>query len=378
MLEKLTQFWRNIQVELFPFVEKVLDEPLTKKLKQVIRTLELIQIENFIYTPIYRQGRSPKYRKQIARSFIAKAVYNMGTTRELIDRLQTTPALRRICGWGRVSEIPHESSFSRAFGEFAENGITNIVQEHVIKKNYKEEIIGHNSRDSTAIEAREKPVKKDKSVKKKSKRKRGRPKKGEEPKKEPTGLERQQGMTLEEMLEDLPKSCNVGTKKNSKGYKESWIGYKLHIDVADGDIPISCILTSASLHDSQAALPLAEITNQRITNLYDLMDAAYDAEIIREKSKELGHIPLIDINPRNNKKLKEELKAEKRRRDMINFKSPEDVRYNQRSSAERVNARLKDEFGGRQVRVRGWAKVMTHLMFGILALTADQMLKLIT
>ena len=378
MLEKLTQFWRNIQVELFPFVEKILDEPLTKKLKQVIRTLELIQIENFIYTPIYRQGRSPKYRKQIARSFIAKAVYNMGTTRELIDRLQTTPALRRICGWGRVSEIPHESSFSRAFGEFAENGITNIVQEHVIKKNYKEEIIGHNSRDSTAIEAREKPVKKDKSVKKKSKRKRGRPKKGEEPKKEPTGLERQQGMTLEEMLEDLPKSCNVGTKKNSKGYKESWIGYKLHIDVADGDIPISCILTSASLHDSQAALPLAEITNQRITNLYDLMDAAYDAEIIREKSKELGHIPLIDINPRNNKKLKEELKAEKRRRDMINFKSPEDVRYNQRSSAERVNARLKDEFGGRQVRVRGWAKVMTHLMFGILALTADQMLKLIT
>jgi hypothetical protein len=50
---------------------------------------------------------------------------------------------------------------------------------------------------------------------------------------------------------------NVGTKKNSKGYKESWIGYKLHLDVADGQIPISCILTSASLHDSQAAIPLA-------------------------------------------------------------------------------------------------------------------------
>ena len=31
---------------------------------------------------------------------------------------------------------------------------------------------------------------------------------------------------------------------------ETWIGYKLHIDVADGQIPISCILTSASLHDS--------------------------------------------------------------------------------------------------------------------------------
>jgi len=63
-------------------------------------------------------------------------------------------------------------------------------------------------------------------------------------------------MTLEEMLDDLPKACNVGTKKNSKGYKETWIGYKLHIDAADGQIPISCILTSASLHDSQAAIPL--------------------------------------------------------------------------------------------------------------------------
>jgi hypothetical protein len=44
---------------------------------------------------------------------------------------------------------------------------------------------------------------------------------------------------------------------------------------------------------------------------------------------------------------------------------------------ERVNARLKDEFGGRTVRVRGAAKVMAHLMFGVLALTVDQILKLV-
>ena len=34
-------------------------------------------------------------------------------------------------------------------------------------------------------------------------------------------------------------------------------GYKLHIDAADGDIPLGCLLTSASLHDSQAAIPMA-------------------------------------------------------------------------------------------------------------------------
>jgi hypothetical protein len=44
---------------------------------------------------------------------------------------------------------------------------------------------------------------------------------------------------------------------------------------------------------------------------------------------------------------------------------------------ERVNARLKDEFGGRQIRVRGASKIMAHLMFGVLALTADQILKLV-
>ena len=43
---------------------------------------------------------------------------------------------------------------------------------------------------------------------------------------------------------------------------------------------------------------------------------------------------------------------------------------------ERVNGRLKDEFGARFIRVRGAGKVMAHLMFGVLALTVDQLLRL--
>ena len=38
--------------------------------------------------------------------------------------------------------------------------------------------------------------------------------------------------------------------------------------------------------------------------------------------------------------------------------------------AERVNARLKDEFGARFLRVRGALKVKSHLMFGIVAQSA--------
>ncbi len=44
--------------------------------------------------------------------------------------------------------------------------------------------------------------------------------------------------------------------------------------------------------------------------------------------------------------------------------------------AERVNARLKDEFGARSVRVRGAIKVKCHLMFGVVALAVDQILRL--
>ena len=69
------------------------------------------------------------------------------------------------------------------------------------------------------------------------------------------------------MLADLPTACDVGSKKNSKGYKETWIGYKLHLDVACGQIPVSCVLTSASVHDSQVAIPLMTITGARVSSI---------------------------------------------------------------------------------------------------------------
>ncbi|MFZ3045463.1 MAG: IS5/IS1182 family transposase, partial [Desulfatirhabdiaceae bacterium] len=90
-------------------------------------------------------------------------------------------------------------------------------------------------------------------------------------------VEVQASRSLKENLSDLPTHCNVGTKKNSKVHKETWIGYKLHLDTIDGDIPVSALLSSASLHDSQAAIPLSQMSYERVTNLYDLMDAAYDS-----------------------------------------------------------------------------------------------------
>jgi hypothetical protein len=241
-----------------------------------------------------------------------------------------------------------------------------------------DEIISHNSRDSTAIEARE-TIKRTPKIEKPAKKKKGRRKKGEEgPRPELTRIERQRTMKLEEMIKDLPNACDKGAKKDSKGNVMYWNGYKLHIDTIDGDIPVSAIVTSASVHDSQVAIPLATMTMNKVVTLYDLMDAAYDVPDIIEHSQTLGHVPLIDKNPRRDLALQEAMKQEAKARHVLKWAPAEVIRYNARSASERVNARLKDEFGACNVRVRGYAKVACHLLFGVLVLAADQLMRLVT
>ena len=171
-------------------------------------------------------------------------------------------------------------------------------------------------------------------------------------------------MSLEEMLEDLPTDCDVGTKRNSKGHTTSWIGYKLHLDVADGGVPISAILTSASVHDSQVAIPLEVKSLSRSTSLYSLMDAAYDADAIKIFIEDHGKVAVIDPNPR--------------RSNPVPLDPPKKLRYKERTTVERTYSQLKDSFGGRRVQVKGDAKVMAHLMFGVLAVTAEQLIRTFT
>lgn len=371
LLGGLSQTWLTIQGTLFPWLKENLGE-LTEKQQELITTLEVIRLENYLWYYKGGVGCPPADRIAIASAFVAKAIYNMGTTRILLDRIHSDISLRRICGWEHRHEIPSESTFSRAFAEFSKNQLPELIHETLIKEHLGNRIVGHLSRDSTAINAREKPEAKPKKTTENTS------KKGEEHPKEKTRLQKQsEGMTLDEMREDLPRPCNVGTKRNSKGYKESWIGYKLHIDSADGGIPVSCLLSSASMHDSQAAIPLSQISASRVSNCYDLMDAAYDSLAIKEQSERLGHVAIIDTNPRRDTTLKEELKNEVSRQKVINLKDHRAIRYNERSTVERVNGRLKDEFGGRVVRVKGNKKVMCHLMFGIVALTVNQLMKFI-
>jgi len=357
---RLGQLWNSIQTWLFPSLEDELGE-LDDRHKQFVAVCEVCRPRDFMAE--YRWGGNgcpPKDRLALCKAFIAKSVWDFPTTRDLIDAVRHRPALRRLCGWESLGEVPSEATFSRAFAAFAADELPQRIHEATVKEHCGEKLAGHVSRDATAIDAREKSAgKKPKPAK--VPKKRGRRPKGEPAKEpEPTRLQQQLERSLAANLADLPTACDWGRKDNSKGKDEHWRGYKAHLDVIDGDIPVSFVLTSASLHDSQVAIPLAQMTAERVTSLYDLADAAYDAKEIRQMSDRLGHVALIDHNPR---------RGEKRQ-----FAPAEAVRYGERSAAERVNSHLKDAHGGRHVRVRGAAKVACHLAFGIVVIAAEQLL----
>ena len=259
--------------------------------------------------------------------------------------------------------IPSESTFSRAFEMFSNFKTPQEVLQATVNKAIGSKLFGHKSTDSTSIKGGEKSCRKNTPLKKR-KGKRGRPKRGEEVKKELKRVELQPHRNLEENLKDLPKGCDWGSKKGSNGKVYKWKGYKLDLDCVDGDIPISAIVTSASLHDSQAAIPLSQMSEKRVTNLYDLMDAAYDSPEIHLYSKQHGRIPIIDDNPRRGG-LKKEMEPAKA------------VRYNERSTAGRVNSELKDNYGVENIRVKGQKKVECHIFFSLIAMAAKKMFMLI-
>ena len=283
---------------------------------------------------------------------MAKSVLNLTSTRALLDRLKVDAVLRRLCGFDPTRRLPCEATFSNAFSQLAGEGLLDLIHAVVVKTTYAEvlggKVVGHISRDATDISARGKVPRIAKNAKGKRKnRVRGKNRR----------VVRQLEMSLEEMLADLPKQLDSATKRG-----HSWKGYKLHLDIADGGIPVSAVLTSASVHDSQVAIPLEEMTGRRVVSLYSLMDSAYDAKEIREFVANRGKVAIVE--PR------------KHSRQTITMDPAERKRYGERTTVERVNGRLKDDFGARHVRVRGHAKVMAHLMFGVLALTAEQLVRL--
>ena len=380
----VTQFAHVLQQNLFPVLESAVG-PLSKQLQLLAKVMSLTPLAGLLSRRGAATGRPARDRAGLATAFMAKAIFNLPTTRDLIARLRVDEALRQFCGWSTAEALPHESKFSRAFAEFAATELPQQLHQAVIATTQAQRLIGHIARDSTAIPVREHfpetPPQKaaQKSIRKNKQGARKGVKhtfvKAKAADRGPR-LQRQRHQKLALMLKELPRQCSIGVKKDHHGHERYWRGYKLHLDVADGQLPISAVLTSASVHDSQVAIPLMTMTGQRVTYLYELMDSAYDAHHIHAHSRQLNHVPIIAVHGRRGTKKSSQLPKVFPDQPTPQLTWAQQERYKIRTMSERVNARLKDEFGANHIRVRGPAKVMAHLMFGVLALTVDQWLRL--
>lgn len=362
-MNRIARWWYGIQAVLFRGVEAGLEAPLTELQRRLVAVLEGVRIEEHVEEVRRGCGRPPASRRALARAFVAKAVYDEPTTVAFLERLRTERNLCRICGWDHPGAVPSEATFSRAFGEFAASELGDRVHVALVAQHVKRRLVGHVAGDSTEIEARERAAKKPPKPPRRPKR--GRPKKGEGVAGRPAAsrLPRQLTQTPEAALAELPRACDWGTKKDRSGHAHSWKGYKLHLEVCDPGLPLNAQTTSASLHDSQAAIPMVRQTAQRVTALYAVMDSAYAAPEIEQAVRELGQVPIIDVHGA-------------RQKQGVTLDPATARRLGERTVVERAYSRLKDEFGARFVRVRGHAKVHLHLMLGVVALFADQLLKL--
>lgn len=362
----LSQHWSCLQRALFELPDEVFTEGLTPLHRQFMWLLDMVQVQRFVVGPSLQWLGRPKHdRRAFLRAFLAKSLFNFPTTEALIERLQVDSSLRRLCGWEQRRQVPSASTFSRAFDEFAAANVLDRLHAVLVEEHLTGTLVFHVSRDSTAIEARERVPKQDPqaSATPQAPKKRGGPKKSEPKRVYPEKrIWRQVLASPEEtdrLLAELPTVCAVGSKKDAKGNVMHWRGYKLHADVGDDGIPLFCLTSSASLHDSQAAIPMARKTTSRVTYLYELMDAAYDADEIWAAVRDLGHVAIIDTNPgRNGRAAKVPMEPDRA------------LRYRRRSASERFNSLLKDNYGGRTVRVRGKPKVHTHLMLGVIVIFA--------
>lgn len=140
------------QMELFPRMEAMVGE-LSAQAKLLTKTVAIVPLDR-VRTRNWL-GRPAGYRKAMLIAFLAKSIYNLATTRQLLDRLHSDEQLRRICGWQIAAQIPSESTFSRALAQFARQRIGEQLHQLLLPAKRPDRLVGHIARDSTAIEARE-------------------------------------------------------------------------------------------------------------------------------------------------------------------------------------------------------------------------------
>ena len=92
--EILSGYWLHIQEELLPWLNDTSCGPLNEHHKQLVSVLGMARIEAFLPGWPGLPGRPLSERSALARAFVAKAVFNLSTTRLLIEMVSVDKTLR--------------------------------------------------------------------------------------------------------------------------------------------------------------------------------------------------------------------------------------------------------------------------------------------
>ncbi|MGH9630206.1 MAG: transposase, partial [Bryobacteraceae bacterium] len=127
----LMQFAHLLQASLFPRIEDEIGE-LGPQAKLFTQVLAMVNLEP-VLPKVRSAGRPSEDRCALAAAFLAKAVYNCVTTRQMIEQLRVNAQMRRLCGWKAATDLPHESTFSRAFAGFAQSELPQMLHRALIE-----------------------------------------------------------------------------------------------------------------------------------------------------------------------------------------------------------------------------------------------------
>ena len=259
---------------------------------RLVLVLQTINAERLLHT---LDGESPLgpngYPSRVLWSaLIAGVVYRLPSAAELRRQLLMNPYLRYVCGIHSVEQVPSESTFSRFLTDLVEHEelldecVDDLVRRFAaLAPGFGQATIA----DSTDIHAYARGKKEGAA--------------------DPDAAWGAKG-SKEASSKNGKRRDNSGEKKKGKkGEKDKywWFGYKLHLLVdAEYEVPIAALLTPANESDTVQLKPLLEKRDELLPDTpLDLCvaDTGYDSTANILAIEERGAIPIIPLNPGNEK-----------------------------------------------------------------------------
>ena len=287
----------------------------THRFNAIFSTLELGPLLR-IFDKKTRRGapRELNYGAMIY-SLIARVVERIPTIKLLVKRLGQDPFFRFDCGFLLSDDVPSESSYSRMIAAISETDALAAIQDVLVAQAIQEGFITEESLaiDATHFEARDKAIASPQKEKPAPK-KRGRKSKSERDawlaeqkaqEEAKTLYEKEMIHLLDEsadtLVREMPIAPKWGIKKNSDGKNTFWFGQKAHLAVStESQYIISGLMSSGSLNDGKAAIPLLKQIEKRMPGRFraGIMDKGYDYKPIYEQLRRMKLHAVIAYNPR--------------------------------------------------------------------------------